>query len=94
MAEIPIQRKEHEKKRSLLPMILGALALLALLGWCVTRDRDEAPATDTSAVVAPVDTATVAPAPVIPPAGDTTVRTDTLGGAGTTTTPADTTKRP
>jgi hypothetical protein len=86
VAEIPIQRKEHDKKRSILPMILAALALLALLGWCMTRGRDEpAPVTD-SAVV---DTA-VAPAPVTT---DTTVRIDTTSGAGTTT-PADTTKRP
>ena len=40
MAEIKIQ----EKKRSILPLILGALALLLLLGYCFTRDRATEPA--------------------------------------------------
>jgi hypothetical protein len=47
MAEIPIQRKE---RRNLLPLILGALVLLALLGWCVTRDRGATAAGDMPAV--------------------------------------------
>jgi hypothetical protein len=38
MAEIPIQKKERS---NLLPLLLGALLLLALLGWCATRDRGE-----------------------------------------------------
>ena len=46
MAEIPIQPK---KRTSLLPLILGALALLLLLGYCVTRDRDAATADTTAA---------------------------------------------
>ena len=36
MAEIKIQEKQ---RRNVLPLILGGLLLLALLGWCVTRDR-------------------------------------------------------
>jgi hypothetical protein len=47
MAEIPIQRKE---RRNLLPLILGALVLLALLGWCATRDRGATAAGDMPAV--------------------------------------------
>ncbi len=47
MAEIPIERKQGT---NWLPIILGALVLLALLGWCATRNR--AP----EAVVTPADT--------------------------------------
>ena len=36
MAEIPIERKE---RRNWLPLILGLLALLAILGYCFTRNR-------------------------------------------------------
>lgn len=56
MAEIPIEKKERS---NLLPLLLGALLLLALLGWCVTRDRDVEPvpgAADTTAVMTPGDT--------------------------------------
>ena len=49
MAEIRIQ----EKKRSILPLILGALALLLLLGYCFTRDRGGAVADTTAAGGAP-----------------------------------------
>jgi hypothetical protein len=49
VAEIKIQ----EKKRNLLPLILGALALLLLLGYCLTRDRGGAVADTTAATAAP-----------------------------------------
>ena len=49
MAEIKIE----EKKRNLLPLILGALALLLLLGYCMTRDRGGATADTTAAAGAP-----------------------------------------
>jgi hypothetical protein len=79
VAEIPIQEK---RRRNLIPLILGALALLLLLGWCMRQGRDEtAPATgDTAAVVTPVPTDTALVAPTTPAVGDTTK--------------ADTTKRP
>ena len=51
MAEIKIQ----EKRRNLLPLILGALALLLLLGYCLTRDRGGATA-DTTATAGVPDT--------------------------------------
>jgi hypothetical protein len=38
MAEIPIERKTS---RNWLPLILGLLALLAILGYCFTRNRGE-----------------------------------------------------
>jgi hypothetical protein len=47
MAEIPIERKE---RRNWLPLVLGLLALLAVLGYCFTRNRDTA--TPTTAGVA------------------------------------------
>jgi hypothetical protein len=53
MAEIPIQQK---KRSNLLPLILGALALLLLLGWCVSRNRGATSATDTTGAVSQADT--------------------------------------
>ncbi len=53
MAEIPIQEK---KRNNLLPMILGAIVLLLLLGWCFTRDRGAAgPVDSTATAMAPGD---------------------------------------
>ncbi len=37
MAEIKIEEK---KRSNLLPLILAAVLLLALLGWCATRNGD------------------------------------------------------
>jgi len=85
VAEIPIQEKTH--RRNLLPLILGALALLLILGWFMRRgrDHDATNRTDTAGVVAPAptDTALATPAPVAP--------TDT---ARLDTTKAGTRKRP
>jgi hypothetical protein len=44
MAEIPIERK---KSTNWLPLIIGALVVLALLGWWASRNRDDR---DTSAI--------------------------------------------
>lgn len=55
MAEIPIEKKERS---NLLPLILGALVLLALLGWWATRNRGETPvvtSADTTASAGAVD---------------------------------------
>jgi hypothetical protein len=83
VAEIPIQEK---KRRNLLPLILGALVLLLLLGWCMRRGRDnDANRTDTAGAIAPAPTDTAVAAP--PPATDTT-RLDTTKAR------TDTTKRP
>ncbi|MFL5580394.1 MAG: hypothetical protein ACJ8AO_08470 [Gemmatimonadaceae bacterium] len=85
MAEIPIQEK---KRRNLLPLILGALVLLLLLGWCMRRGRDnDANRTDTAGAIAPAPTDTAVAAPAPPPATDTT-RLDTTKAR------TDTTKRP
>jgi hypothetical protein len=54
MAEIPIERKES---RNWLPLILGLLALLAVLGYCFSRNRGA----DTAA--RPADSAAVSNAP-------------------------------
>jgi hypothetical protein len=54
MAEIPIERKES---RNWLPLILGLLALLLLLGFCFMRRGNDGVAT------APADSAAVAAAP-------------------------------
>ena len=55
MAEIPIQEKRGGSK---LPLILGGLLLLLLLGWCLTRDRDDTVESDTAGVTTtvPADT--------------------------------------
>lgn len=55
MAEIPIERKEG---RNWLPLILGLLALVVVLGYCFTRNRTP----DT--VARPGDSTAVATAPV------------------------------
>lgn len=39
MAEIPIERKTRS---SMLPLIIGAVVLLALLGWWFSRRNDAA----------------------------------------------------
>lgn len=58
MAEIPIERKES---RNWLPLILGALLLLALLGYCFLRPHTPAPvaagADSTRATTVSADTA-------------------------------------
>ena len=77
MAEIKIQ----EKKRSILPLILGALALLLLLGYCFTRDRNEGPA--------PVEQGGVGNTNSTDSAASGTG--SAAGGAGGTTTPGTTT---
>lgn len=62
MAEIPIERKEG---RNWLPLILGALLLLALLAYCFTRNRDVVPVAgtaDSAAVTAGAVPADSAPA--------------------------------
>jgi hypothetical protein len=51
MAEIPIERKQS---KNWLPLIIGALVVLALLGWWASRNRDNGTVTnasDTSATV-------------------------------------------
>lgn len=53
MAEIKIQEK---RGTNWLPLVLGALVLLALLTWFATRDRSADPvaaAADTTAAAAP-----------------------------------------
>ena len=45
MAEIPIERKARP---NWLPLLLGALVLLALLGYCFLRPRDVAPVVGTA----------------------------------------------
>lgn len=80
MAEIPIQEKRGGGG-SKLPLILGGLLLLLLLGWCLTRDRDEPAVADTAVTTAPLaDTPTAVPA-------------DTLAAPGTGTA-TGTTPRP
>jgi hypothetical protein len=66
MAEIKIQEK---RGTNWLPLVLGALLLLALLTWFATRDR--APET---AVPAAADT-TAATAPAAAPVDSTAPRT-------------------
>lgn len=71
MAEIPIEKKERS---NLLPLLLGALLLLALLGWCVTRDRNVEPvpgAADTTAVMTPGDTMRTGAGAAVGTAADT-----------------------
>ena len=47
MAQIPIERKNRS---NLLPLILGAILLLLLLGWCYSRRNDgAAPVADSAA---------------------------------------------
>lgn len=57
MAEIPIERK---KGTNWLPLIIGALLVVALIAWWRSRDNDDtvtgAITSDTSAAVA-IDTA-------------------------------------
>jgi hypothetical protein len=62
MAEIPIERKES---RNWLPLILGLLALLAILGYCVTRNRgaDTAARPADSAAATNVPGTTAGPVP-------------------------------
>jgi hypothetical protein len=57
MAEIRIEEK---RRRNLLPLIIGALLLLALAGWCATRDRDGADTADGARTDATASTATAA----------------------------------
>ena len=56
MAEIPIQEKRGGGSK--LPLILGGLLLLLLLGWCLTRNRgDDTVQSDTAgATTVPADT--------------------------------------
>ena len=82
MAEIPIQEKRGGSK---LPLILGVLALLAVLAWWLTRDRaDDTVRTDTAAATTvPADTVGgtgIAPAP-----SDTARRIDSSTTTGTAT---------
>jgi hypothetical protein len=86
MAEIPIQQKQ---KRNILPLIIGAIALLALLGWCMSRNNTSGVAdTSAAAVSAPVDTGmgTTGAAGAGTTGGTTGAGTTggTTGGAGTT----------
>ncbi len=50
MAEIPLQQKE---KRNPLPLILLALAVLALLAWFFMRDRSDVTARADSTAATP-----------------------------------------
>jgi hypothetical protein len=84
VAEIPIQQKQ---KSNLLPLILGALALVLLLGYCFTRDRGATAGADTGAVPTAADSAAgTAPAP-----GSAGGTTGTTPGGTTGTTPGGTT---
>jgi len=75
MAEIPIERKEG---RNWLPLILGLIALLAVLAYCFTRNRG----TDTVAATADSTAVTNAPGAVAGPVpADTGAATNT-GAAG------------
>ena len=56
MAEIPIQEKRGGSK---LPLILGGLLLLLLLGWCLTRNRDDVVDSDTAGATTTVPADTV-----------------------------------
>ena len=74
MAEIPIQQKQ---KRNILPLIIAAIALLALLGWCMSRNNAGGVADTTAAAVSPpVDTG------MSVPSGAGTAPTDGTTGAG------------
>ncbi len=80
MAEIPIERKQG---RNWLPLILGLLALLAVLGFCFTRNRGAETATGAAAgAVAPADSTTATPANAVagPVPADSAAATNT-GGA-------------
>ena len=79
MAEIPIQEKRGGSK---LPLILGGLLLLLLLGWCLTRNRgDDTVQTDTAGATTTVPADTVGGTGTAP-RSDTALTTP---GAGTTT---------
>ena len=91
MAEIPIQEKRGGSK---LPLILGALLLLLLLGWCLTRNRDDDTVrSDTAGATTTVPADTVGGTGTAPrsdtalsPAGTGTgTRPDTGAAAGTAT---------
>lgn len=84
MAEIKIEQKQQ---RNLLPLILGALVLLALLGWCVTRDRGTTATTDTTAAASAMMDSTTAGGSMAGAAGAGSMMADSAGaatGAGAT----------
>lgn len=78
MAEIPIQEKH---RRSMLPLIIGALLVLGLLWWLMSRrgDNDDRDTVRT-------DTAVVAPATTVPPT-DTVITTPAGTATSGTATP-------
>jgi len=87
VAEIPIQEKRGGSK---LPLILGGLLLLLLLGWCLTRNRDDVVETDTAGATTTVPADTVGGTGTAPrsdtaltPGG--TTRPDTGPASGTAT---------
>ncbi len=79
MAEIPIERKES---RNWLPLILGLLALLAVLAYCFTRNRGAETATGAAAgAVADSSAVNNAPGTVAGPVpADSAAATNTGGG--------------
>jgi hypothetical protein len=87
VAEIPIQEKRGGSK---LPLILGGLLLLLLLGWCLTRNRDDTVQTDTAGAVTTVPADTVGGTGTAPRSDTaltpgTGTRPDTGAAAGTAT---------
>ncbi len=81
MAEIPIERKES---RNWLPLILGLLALLAVLAYCFTRNRGAETATGAAAgAVAGADSSAVnnAPGAVAGPVPADSAAATNTGGA-------------
>ena len=79
MAEIPIQEKRGGSK---LPLILGGLLLLLLLGWCLTRDRADTVESDTAGVTTTVPADTLGGTGTAPRSDTALTRPDT-GPAGT-----------
>lgn len=79
MAEIPIQERKH---RSMLPLIIGALVVLALLGWLLSRRNDDR---TTEAATGTTVTDTLAPVTSTTPNGDANAaNAGTTGTAGST----------
>jgi hypothetical protein len=85
VAEIPIQ----EKRGSKLPLIIGVLALLALLAWWMMRDRgDDTVRSDTAVTqTMPADTLGGTGTAPVPDTGAAAPGTTTGTATGTSTRP-------